>query len=93
MADRPTRTGSTTEGLPVAPALGPGLASAHVAHAANVTRRTAYVCALAVGVALMAAGVAQILQRLIALITNLAFSGTASLERAGPRHRPSSASR
>ncbi len=85
MADRPARTGSTTEGLPVAPALGPGLASAHIApHAANVTRRTAYVCALAVGVAVMAAGMAQILQRLISLVTNLAFRGTASLEALGP---------
>ena len=85
MAEKATRTSSTTEGLPVAPSLGPGLAQAHIApHAANVTRRTLYVCALAVLVAMMAAGVAQILQRLIALVTNLAFRGTASLEWLGP---------
>jgi chloride channel protein, CIC family len=85
VAEKAARTGSTTEGLPIAPALGPGLASAHIApHAANVTRRTVYVCALAVGVALMAAGVAQLLQRLIALVTNLAFRGTLSPEWLGP---------
>jgi hypothetical protein len=40
--------------------MGPGLAQAHIApHAANVTRRTAYICALAVGVAILAAGMAQ----------------------------------
>ena len=85
MADKASRAASTTEGLPVAPALGPGLAAAHIApHAANVTRRTAWVCALAIGVALLAAGVAQALQRLIALVTNLAFRGTVSLETLGP---------
>jgi CBS-domain-containing membrane protein len=37
VAERIARTSSTTEGLPVAPALGPGLASAHIApHAADV---------------------------------------------------------
>ena len=85
MAEGPARTGSTTEGLPVAPSLGPGLAQAHIApHAANVTRRTAYICALAVVVAVLAAGVAQVLQRLIYLVTNLAFRGTASLDPLGP---------
>jgi H+/Cl- antiporter ClcA/CBS domain-containing protein len=85
VADKAARTGSTTEGLPIAPALGPGLASAHIApHAANVTRRTVYVCALSVGVALLAAGVAQLLQRLIALVTNLAFRGTLSPEWLAP---------
>ncbi len=88
MAEGPARTGSTTEGLPVAPALGPGLAQAHIApHAANVTRRTAYICALAVGVAVVAAGVAQMLQGLIFLVTNLAFRGTLSLEPLGPTTR------
>ena len=86
MAEGPARTGSTTEGLPVAPALGPGLAQAHIGpHAANVTRRTAYVCTLAVGVAVVAAAAAQILQRLIYLVTNLAFRGNLSLE---PLARP-----
>ena len=85
MAERPSRTGSTTEGLPVAPSFGPGLAAAHIApHAANVTKRTVYVCALAVLVGLVAAGIAQALQRLIALVTNLAFRGMISLENLGP---------
>jgi H+/Cl- antiporter ClcA len=85
VAERTSRTGSTTEGLPVAPSFGPGLAAAHIApHAANVTRRTVYVCALAVLVGLVAAGIAQALQRLIALVTNLAFRGTLSLENLGP---------
>ena len=60
MGDGPARTGSTTEGLPVAPTMGPGLAQVHIApHAANVTGRTAHICALAVGVAILAAGMAQ----------------------------------
>jgi len=85
VAEKTSRTSSTTEGLPVAPSMGPGLASAHIApHAANVNRRTVLVCALAIGVAVMAAGIAQVLQRLIALVTNLAFRGTASLEAVGP---------
>src|SRR5262249_56369668 len=41
-------------------------------------------CAGAVGVAVLAAGRAQTLQRLIFLVTNLAFRGTASLEPLGP---------
>ena len=85
MAEGPARTGSTTEGLPVAPSLGPGLAQANIGpHAANVSRRTAYICALSVVVAVLAAGVAQVLQRLIYLVTNLAFRGTASLDPLGP---------
>jgi len=85
VAERISRTSSTTEGLPVAPSLGPGLASAHIApHAANVTRRTVYVCTLAVLVALGAAGVALVLQRLISLVTNLAFRELLSFENLGP---------
>jgi len=85
VAEKPTRTASTTEGLPVAPSLGPGLASAHIApHAANVTRRTAVICGLAVAVAVGSAGVAQVLQKLIALVTNLAFRGSLSVEWLGP---------
>ena len=53
-----TRRSSTTEGLPVAPSLGPGLAAVHIGpHAANVTSRTAWVCPLAVALAVVAAGV------------------------------------
>lgn len=85
MAEHTARHASTTEGLPVAPSLGPGLAAVHIGpHAANVSRRTALVCGLAAGLAVVAAGVAQLLQRLIFWVTNLAFHGVWSSARASP---------
>ena len=80
-----TRRSSTTEGLPVAPSLGPGLAAVHIGpHAANVTSRTAWVCTLAVALAVVAAGVAQLLRGLIFWVTNLAFHGRWSIAPAIP---------
>lgn len=70
---------STTEGLPVAPSLGPTLARSDLAsRTALVGRRDLVVAALAVALALAAGGVAQLLTRMIGLVTNLAFYGRLS---------------
>ncbi len=67
---------STTEGLPIAPSLGPTLVRADLAsRTAPIDRRDLLVAALAVVLAVVAGGVAQILTRTIGLVTNLAFYG------------------
>ncbi len=69
---------STTEGLPVAPSLGPTL------EAALVDRRVVLICGLAVLLALGVGGVAQALAALIAVCTNLAFYGRLSEQSVSP---------
>jgi CIC family chloride channel protein len=69
-----TRASSSTEGLPVAPSLGPSLAQAHVrARPALVDGRVVFICCLAIGLALVCGLIAQLLGALIGLFTNLAF--------------------
>jgi H+/Cl- antiporter ClcA len=76
---------STTDGLPVAPALGPTLEVEHVKQRASaVDRRTVVLAALCVAVALVAGLVAQALTALIAWCTNLAFYGRFSAAPASP---------
>jgi CIC family chloride channel protein len=76
---------STTDGLPVAPSLGPTLGIEHVRRRTRpVDRRVVLVSTLAVFVACVAALVAQLLQLLIALCTNIAFYGRFSTEHAAP---------
>jgi H+/Cl- antiporter ClcA len=54
--------------------MGPALEAAHVGRAAKpIDRRVLMICALSIALAFAAAFVAQILTRLIGLITNLAF--------------------
>jgi H+/Cl- antiporter ClcA/CBS domain-containing protein len=70
---------STTEGLPVAPSLGPTLAQVDLAsRSALLDRRDVVVAGLAVLLALAAGAVAQLLTRMIGLVTNLAFYGRVS---------------
>jgi H+/Cl- antiporter ClcA len=77
--------GHTTEGLPVAPALGPALEEARVPpERALVDARVVFICALSVAIALAAGFVAQLLMRLIALVTNLSFFGRLSIAPASP---------
>jgi len=72
-------SGQTTEGLPVAPSLGPALSDARVpAERALVDRRVVFICAISIVVAGVAGVVAQALTRLIGLVTNLAFYGKVS---------------
>src|SRR5438105_15966223 len=76
MADHEASRSSTTDGLPLAPSLGPALESAHVEpHSTGVDRRTVVLSGICIVLAAAAAGVAQLLTRLIGLITNLAYYG------------------
>src|SRR5262249_22758593 len=62
----------TTSGLPVAPSMGPALRGARVPiEARPLDARVLYISGLAVAVALAAGFVAQMLTRLIGLVTNL----------------------
>jgi H+/Cl- antiporter ClcA/CBS domain-containing protein len=68
-----------TEGVPVAPSMGPALQSVRAPHEAPaVGGRVVLLCGLSVAVAFAAGLVAQALTRLIGLITNLAFYGRVS---------------
>ncbi len=79
MADHEVEDASTTEGLPVAPSLGPTLEAARVSpHATVVDRRVLFISGLAVVIALASGLVAQVLTRLIGLVTNVAFYGRVS---------------
>ncbi|MFT3772379.1 MAG: chloride channel protein [Minicystis sp.] len=78
---------STTEGLPVAPSMGPALdAAAAPRRAAGIDRRVVALSGVAILVALAAAVIAQLLGALIALITNLAFYHRLSIAPASPAH-------
>ncbi len=85
MAGHDATRSSTTEGLPIAPSMGPGLASVRQPREVEpVGRRVVFMSALAVGLALAAATVARLLIWLIHLITNLAWYGRVSFEEVGP---------
>src|SRR2546425_5172626 len=72
-------SGQTTEGLPVAPSLGPALLEARVPpERALVDARVVFICALSIVIAAAAGVVAQALTRLIGFVTNLAFYGRLS---------------
>ena len=71
--------------LPVAPSLGMALDAARMPRrAALVEPRVLFVCALAVGLGVAAAVIAQLLVKLIALVTNAAFFGRWSVENVSP---------
>jgi H+/Cl- antiporter ClcA len=76
---------STTEGLPIAPSMGPGLAQVKQPRQYDpVDRRVLFLSALAVLLGLSAAIIARILTGLIHLITNFAWFGRISLHGAEP---------
>src|SRR5438105_6604771 len=78
-------TGATTDALPVAPSMSAALASARVPpERALVDRRVVFISLLAVVVAAAAGAVAQVLTRLIWLVTNIAFHGRFSAQYASP---------
>jgi len=67
-------------GLMVAPSLGPAMGREHVAPIpAIMDKRDAFVAGMAACLGLAACGVAEVLVRSIAFVTNLAFYGTWSL--------------
>ncbi len=75
-----TGAGSSIEGaLPVAPSMAPALDAAHMpVDVRPVDGRVAWICGLSIAIAIAAGFIAQILTRLIGLITNLAFYGRLS---------------
>ena len=78
---------STTEGLPVAPSLGPAIEQLHLPHATEENRaRIVYISLLAIGAAIAAAIAAEVLVGVIALVTNLAFYGRISYTAVSPAH-------
>jgi CIC family chloride channel protein len=83
--DHDVERSSTTEGLPIAPSLGPALDAAQIStHATLIDGRALVISGLALGLGLVAALVAQLLTRLIGLCTNLAFYGRWSTAFVGP---------
>jgi H+/Cl- antiporter ClcA len=76
---------STTEGLPIAPSMGPGLAAVGAGRQrAIVDARVLTISAMACVVAALAAVVAQVLTASISFITNVSFYGRFSFGRVSP---------
>jgi H+/Cl- antiporter ClcA/CBS domain-containing protein len=87
MAEKALERSSTTEGLPIAPSMGPAMAAAAVGPtrtAALVDRRVVFISLLSVLLAALAAAAAEILMRLIGLVTNISFYGRFSDHFAAP---------
>ncbi|HEX5385253.1 MAG TPA: chloride channel protein [Gemmatimonadales bacterium] len=85
MPDHEASRASTTGGLPVAPALGPALDQLRFPHEeTGANRRLLEVSALSIVIGLGGALSAEILVRLIALITNISFYGRWSVTRVSP---------
>jgi CIC family chloride channel protein len=76
---------ATTHGLTISPSLDFVVEAAQLPpEASRVDRRTLQICLLTIVLGVVAAFVAQLLVSLIALITNVAFFGVASLEVRAP---------
>jgi chloride channel protein, CIC family len=75
MPDHHEGSGASIEGaLPVAPSLGPALDAAQMpVEIRSVDARVAWLCGLAILIAIASGFIAQVLVRLIGLITNIAF--------------------
>ncbi len=77
--------GATTEGVPVAPSLAPSLVNASMpVERAPIDARVVRICAWAVVLAFATGFIAQLLVRVIGLVTNLAFYGRFSTEFTSP---------
>jgi H+/Cl- antiporter ClcA len=67
---------ATTEGIPVSMSLGPSLEAAHISRRSTlIDRRVVLISALSMAVAIAAGFIADILMRLISLITHISFYG------------------
>jgi chloride channel protein, CIC family len=76
---------STTDGLPVAPALGPALEAVRApVETRPIDRRVVLVAGVAVVIGAAAGLIAQALTALIALLTNAAFFGRVSIAESSP---------
>jgi CIC family chloride channel protein len=85
VTDHEIKKSSSTQGLPIAPSLGPALEGAHInRHVPLIDRRVTFLCVLSAGLAFVATGVAFVLTRLIGVITNAAFFSRFSTEFTSP---------
>ncbi|HVZ89864.1 MAG TPA: chloride channel protein [Polyangia bacterium] len=85
MADHHDDGSSISGALPVAPSLGPALDAAQMpVEVRPVDKRVAWICGLAILVAVAAGFVAQLLVRMIGFFTNLAFFGRISTSFVSP---------
>jgi chloride channel protein, CIC family len=85
MRRRDIQRSSTTEGLPVAPSMGPALASVDAPREeVGIQPRVLYVSVLSVGIGVAGGLVALVLFRAIGLITNLSFYGRVSWDFVAP---------
>ena len=76
---------ATTEGLPVAPGMGPAIDQLHIpARPSLMDARALKIVAFAIVLGIGAGFIAELLRRLIALVTNLAFFGTFSMAESSP---------
>ena len=83
--DHAATRASTTDGLPIAPSLGPALDATHMPHQrAENYHRIAFISGLAILGAFGAGFIAIALMRLIGLITNISFFGRLSTSFASP---------
>jgi len=83
--DHAATRSSTTDGLPIAPSLGPALDATHMPHQrAENYHRIAFISGLAILGAFGAGFIAIALMRLIGLITNISFFGRLSTSFASP---------
>jgi H+/Cl- antiporter ClcA/CBS domain-containing protein len=84
MTEYPSHS-ATQDGLTIAPSLDLVVESAQIPpEPSRIDFRMVWLCGVAVVLGLVAAGVAQVLTALIALITNISFYGELSLESSGP---------
>ena len=81
MTHDPTRESGRETGIPVAPSIADALKTVPAPEPGpTVNRRVVWITSLAVAIGVAAALIAQVLMRLIWLVTGLAFHGTASLQ-------------
>ena len=89
MSDHGIADSSSTEGLPIAPSMGPALESILMPQRTTaVNGRVVFITLIAVAIGLAAGLVAQILLSLIGLITNLAFYGRLTPQFVSPSGEP-----
>jgi CIC family chloride channel protein len=81
----PFESAATSEGVPIAPSMGPAVERARVpVERALIDRRVVLICALAIGLALVTGFVAQLLVSIIGVVTNVAFYGRLSTKFVSP---------
>lgn len=82
---QPPPDGATTDALPIAPSMGPAIEATHLTYlTADISPRVLVISGLCMLIALAAGVVAQVLTRLIGLVTNLAFYGRLDTSFASP---------